>query len=500
MVYTNISRPGRRATTAVIASALGFFVPATALASSGGSEGGHGAEYAKVLAFLGIVVLLAKIAGSVAERFKQVSVLGELLLGILLGVPILFGFHLFDSFKDNDLVLFVSELAVIVLLFQAGLESNLHEMKSVGKNAFFVAIIGVVCPFVIGTFLIAPWLFPDASTNFALFLGATLTATSVGITARVFKDLKISKSKSAKIVLGAAVFDDIMGLIILAVVSGIVQSGHVSSGEVVLITFKAFAFLAVSVAVGRALTPWIGRQLSRIHRGSSMKMALALAFAFGYAYLGSKFGLAPIVGAFAAGLLLDAVHFERFKHPKLTNQIESIVEGCQDPRVSAEVHETLKEHRHQHVEDLIEKFGNWFIPVFFVVTGMAVNLSVLGDTKVLLAALALTVAAVIGKVVSGFVAGKDADWKVVGLGMVPRGEVGLIFAAIGRQMGVINDEAFAIVVVMIILTTFITPIVLPRVVGKPPSAPSARLGATGDKAQPSEPAEPIAESQSTPAE
>lgn len=472
MSIVSTLRRARFAGVMIFAAVLAF-IPAAAFASEGGSEGGHGGDFALVLAFLGIIVVLAKVAGAVAERFKQVSVLGELLLGILLGVPLLFGFHALDGFKDNNLVLFVSELAVIVLLFQAGLESNLHEMKSVGKNAFFVACVGVVAPFVLGTYVISPWLFPDASSNFALFLGATLTATSVGITARVFKDLKISQTKSAKIVLGAAVFDDIMGLIILAVVSGIVQSGHVSGMDIALITFKAFAFLVVSVAVGRMLAPWIGKLLSNIHRGESTKMALALAFAFGYAWLGSKFGLAPIVGAFAAGLLLDSVHFQRFVHPKLTNEIEEIVQGCQDVRVSEQVKERLMEHRHRHIEDLIETFGHWFIPVFFVVTGMSVNLSVLGDTKVILAALALTVAAVIGKIVAGFVAGKGADWKIVGIGMVPRGEVGLIFAAIGRQMGVINDEAFAVVVVMIILTTFVTPIVLPMVVGKNSSAEPA---------------------------
>ncbi|MBD3251854.1 cation:proton antiporter [Candidatus Uhrbacteria bacterium] len=464
-IFTRNWRRTVKATLTVIA--LSLFVPSLALASHGsGEEGGHGSHFALVLAFLGVIVVLAKVAGSIAERFKQVSVLGELLLGIALGIPVLFGWHFFDGFKENELVLFISELAVIVLLFQAGLESNLHEMKRVGMKAFIVAIVGVIVPFVLGTYVLAPWLFPEGTSNFALFLGATLTATSVGITARVFKDLKISQTKSAKIVLGAAVFDDIMGLIILAVVNGIVQSGHVGPGEIAWISFKAVAFLVVSIFVGRLLAPHIGRFLSRISSGVSMKMALALAFAFGYAYLGSQFGLAPIVGAFAAGLLLDSVYFSRFVHPKLTNEIEKIVEGCQDARVSSEVQETLKEHRHRHIEDLIEDFGHWFIPVFFVVTGMAVNLSVLADMKVLLAALALTVAAVLGKIVSGFFAGKGADWKVVGLGMVPRGEVGLIFAAIGRQSGVINDEAFAIIVVMIILTTFITPIVLPRVIKK----------------------------------
>lgn len=460
-----------------VAGVSGFLFPATVLASSGESEGGHGGAAALVLAFLGILVVLAKIAGSVAERFKQVSVLGELLLGIALGIPALLGFHFLEGFKTNELVLFVSELAVIVLLFQAGLESNLYEMKKVGLRAFVVACVGVIAPFVLGTWVVSPWLFPDASSHFAIFLGATMTATSVGITARVFKDLKISQTPSAKIVLGAAVFDDIMGLLILAVVNGMVQSGHVSGGDIAIISIKALGFLVVSVALGRVFAPKIGDILSRIQSGVGMKMALALAFAFGYAYIGSVFGLAPIVGAFAAGLLLDAVHFKRFVHPKLTNEIEDALAGTTDSESTLRIRETIESHRERHIEDLIEDFGQWFIPVFFVVTGMSVDLHALANPKVLIAALVLTVAAVLGKVVSGFVAGKAADWKVVGFGMVPRGEVGLIFAAIGKASGVVNDEAFAVLVVMIILTTFVTPIVLPRLIKKQESSSSEESNA-----------------------
>lgn len=455
----------KSALASVIAVPAGFLFPLVVFASSGeASSGGHAGQAALVLAFLGILVVLAKIAGAIAERCKQVSVLGELLLGIALGIPALLGFHLLDGMKTNEFVLFVSELAVIVLLFQAGLESNLSEMKKVGIRAFLVACVGVVAPFVLGTWVVAPWLFPDASSNLAIFLGATMTATSVGITARVFKDLKISHTPSAKIVLGAAVFDDVIGLLILAVVNGMVQSGHVSMGEVAIISLKAFGFLAVSIVLGRIFAPKIGDILSRIQSGIGMKMALALAFAFGYAYIGSLFGLAPIVGAFAAGLLLDAVHFRRFAHPSYTNDIEASLGNSQDAALTENLRKTMQHHRDHHVEHLIEDFGQWFIPVFFVITGMSVDLNALANPKVLFAALVLTIAAVIGKIVSGFVAGKEADWKIVGFGMVPRGEVGLIFASIGKATGVVNDAAFATLVVMIILTTFVTPIILPRLV------------------------------------
>ena len=443
-----------------------FSVPVTALAAES-DGGGHDTErFTYTLAVLAVIVVAAKIAGALAERLKQVSVLGELLLGVLLAIPALFGVTALTEIASNELVLFLSEIAVIILLFQVGLESNISEMKRVGGNAAIVAIVGVAVPFLLGTYVLAPWLFPDAGAYFPLFLGATITATSVGITARVFKDLGVSKSQNAKVVLGAAVIDDVIGLVILAVVNGIVQSGSVQAGDIVTISVKAVAFLVVSIAAGRVLADPISRILSRITTGIGMKMAMALAFCFGYAYLGSQFGLAPIVGAFAAGLLLDHVHFHRFSAPKFITAVKDVMKESRETGVIDRMHGAIEGFRERHIEDLVEDFGQWFIPIFFVITGLSVNLAVFGDLKVLLSALALTVVAVIGKIVSGFFAGKGTSWAVVGLGMVPRGEVGLIFASIGRSSGVLSDEAFAVIVVMIILTTLVTPIVLPALLRK----------------------------------
>lgn len=454
--------------------------PVIAQASDEVSQfGGHHSQPTLILAFLGLLVVLAKMAGAFAERFKQVPVLGELLLGILLGIPALFGYQLFDELKTSELVLFVSEFAVIILLFQAGVESNLQEMAKVGLRAIAVACVGVAVPFILGTWVVSPLLFPGSPPIFDIFVGATMTATSVGITARVFKDLGISNTASAKIVLGAAVFDDVIGLLILAVVNGMVKSGHVGAAEIALISLKAFGFLLVSIGLGRMLAPAIGYALSRVHRGVGMKMALALAFAFGYAYVGSLFGLAPIVGAFAAGLLLDAVHFKRFYHPQLTNEIEESLNELSQSPATEKIRHTMAQYREHHVEHLVEVFGQWFVPIFFVITGMSVDLQSLASPKVILSALALTIIAVIGKVVSGFVAGKEADWKIVGFGMVPRGEVGLIFASIAKATGVINNQAFTVLVLMIILTTFVTPIILPRLI-------SAKATAAGSNSETTE--------------
>ncbi len=442
---------------ALLVATAFFLIPSSAFASTG-ADAHHGML---VLAFLACVVLLAKLAGGLAERAKQVSVMGELFLGILLGVPALLGFHALDGFKDDSFVMLFAEFSVILLLFQVGLESNLEKMKSVGFRAFLVAIIGVVAPFALGALVVGPWLMPDASSGAHLFLGAALTATSVGLTARVFKDLGVGQSRAAQIVLGAAVIDDVLGLVILAVVSAIVTSGSVSVGTAAWLTFKAIAFLGVAIVLGRILAPRIGHALSKVQHGVGMKMAMALAFCMLYAYFSTLFGLAPIVGAFAAGLLLDPVHFKKFANPHFADEVEEMAHKLKDEDARTSFVNAIEQHRERHVEHLIEGIAQWVVPIFFVVTGLQVNLAVFADPTVVLTAAGFTIAAIVGKMVSGLAAGPGADPKVVGIGMVPRGEVGLIFANVGKSLGVVNEQMFAAVVVMVIVTTIITPLLLP---------------------------------------
>jgi Kef-type K+ transport system membrane component KefB len=347
---------------------------------------------------------------------------------------------------------------VVILLFQIGLESNINTMRQVGTRALLVAIIGVVVPFALGTLVVGPFLFPEASFNVHLFLGATLTATSVGVTARVFQDLQVLQSKEAQIVLGAAVIDDVIGLIILAVVSGIVTTGGASIDSVLIIIGKALAFLGVALALGVWGAPLITRWFSRIDTRVGMKFALAIVFCFGMAYLAHAIGLAPIVGAFAAGLVLDEVQFRDYDQMEVVPEIRAALDGAPD-NCKHKVEEVLERQAQHHLQSLVGPVGHLFVPLFFVLTGMHVDLQVLFNPHALLVALAVTAIAFVGKLVSGLVAGPVNKW-IVGWGMAPRGEVGLIFAMVGKQLGVVNDEIFSVVVIMVMLTTLFTPIVL----------------------------------------
>ena len=407
--------------------------------------------------WLALILLAAKLA-TLVERLGQPAVLGELIIGVLLGNLVLVGLNIFEPIKQDQFIAFLAELGVVILLFQIGLESNIEKMKQVGWRAFLVACVGVVVPFILGTYLVGPWLLPGLDFNAYLFIGAALTATSVGITARVFQDLGKLQTKEAQIVLGAAVIDDILGLIILAVVSAMATGGNVGLGFLGIITLKAFLFLAGAIVFGRLSAPYLGKYLAKVHAGNGMKLTLALVFCLIFAYLAQKIGLAPIVGAFAAGLVLDPVHFKDFEEPKVVKDVAATLAHRQSAQDSA-LEQVLDEHREKHIEDLVRPIGYFLVPLFFVITGMNVRLETLFDLPILLLALGITAAAFIGKIVSGLVAGKVDKW-IVGFGMIPRGEVGLIFVMIGKTLGVISDQVFSAIVIMVILSTLLPPPIL----------------------------------------
>lgn len=351
---------------------------------------------------LASVLLAAKAGGEIAIRLRQPAVLGELLAGVVLGnLPI----AALAGAANNPAIEVAAELGVILLLFMVGLESSVAEMISVAPRAGAVAVLGVVFPSALG--MGASWvIFPHASFAAHLFVGATLCATSVGITAAVLTDLGVSKGKEAKIILGAAVIDDVLGLIVLAVVSGVAAKGAVEGSTLARITFTAIAFVVGSLALGLWVTRGVYRFAAGL-RAPHVLGALSIAFCLVFAGASAAAGLAAIVGAYAAGLLLDEVSVKPFGDGSL--------------------------HK---VEDFVAPIVAVFSPVFFVRTGMTVKLSGLGLDAILLT-LALVVAAVVGKLMCGFgVRGKGIDRLTIGLGMTPRGEVGLIFAAAAGSLEV----------------------------------------------------------------
>jgi Kef-type K+ transport system membrane component KefB len=412
------------------------------------------------LLWLAIILLAARLFAPLAQKVGFPAVLGELLLGVVLGNLGLLGFHYFDTIARDPIIMFMAELGVIILLLQIGLETRLGDLVSVGMRASAVGSVGIIVPFALGAFVAGPLVLPGMEFNAYLFLGATLAATSVGITGRVFRDLGKLKMPEAQIVLGAAVIDDVLGLVILAVVSSLVEAGTVSVVEVLLIIAKAVAFLGGSIAIGRAVAPHLLRWVSRLDSSHSMLFSLVLVAGLFMAWLAHAVGLAPIIGAFAAGLLFEPVFLKEFETPKLVQDIEPLLPAAVDAEKMQKIRTVLARHTsHQH-EHMLEPIGYFFVPVFFVLTGMQVDLAAMADPKAVAVALALTTAAIAGKLVAGFAAGKGMNPWLIGWGMVPRGEVGLIFAMVGKKLGVMTEAMFSEIVIMVILTTLLTPPIL----------------------------------------
>ncbi len=435
----------------VIATISAFFLSIPVHVFAAGSL----SEEVSVLLVLAVILVCAKIA-TLVEKVGQPGVLGEIIMGIILGNLGLIGIHFFDVVHHNEIIHFLAELGVIVLLFQIGLESNIREMLKVGPSALLVAVVGIVVPFVLGVYVVGPYLLPGYSMVTYLFLGAALTATSVGITARVFKDVKMLQIPEAQIVLGAAVIDDVLGLVLLAVVSGIATTGTVAFSSIFFITLEAFLFLGLAVAVGRLFAPYMGRLFSKIQSGAGMKLAISFSFALVFAYAAQVIGLASIVGAFAAGLVLDSVCFRHFRRPEFVEDIEEALVDA-DERTRSRVQGTLQRYTAHHIDELIAPVAHLLVPIFFVIAGMSVNISLFFNSGIIVSALIISVVAVIGKVVSGFVVRGSHNKWLIGWGMVPRGEVGLIFATLGASLGVLPEEIFAIIVFVVIVSTLIAP-------------------------------------------
>ncbi len=446
----SLSAPLRHARPPLLAGAL-LFAAAPVWAAGSGVVGAN-------LLWLALILMSARMFSPLAQKLGFPAVLGELLLGVLLGNLVLLGFSAFESIKHDPAVAFIAELGVVVLLLQIGLETRLAELIKVGPRALAVGTVGIAVPFVLGAYVVGPWLLPGLSGHTYLFLGATLAATSVGITGRVFRDLGKLDTPAARIVLGAAVIDDVLGLVILAVVSSLVKVGSVSVGQVGGIIAQAVIFLAGSIWIGRMIAPHSSRWLAKLDAGPSMLFAQVLATGLFLAWLAHAIGLAPIIGAFAAGLLFEPIFLRDFDRPAIVREIEPLLPAG-DPGLAERLRPILLKHGgHQH-EHMIEPIGYFFVPVFFVLTGMQVDLNTLADPKILGIGLGVTVAAIAGKLVAGLAAGPSGKW-LVGWGMVPRGEVGLIFAMVGKQLGAMTESMFSVIVMMVILTTLITPPVL----------------------------------------
>jgi len=369
--------------------------------------------------FLSLIVIFAaaKLFGELAERIGQPAVLGEMIGGILIGVS---GLRWIDP--HAPVLHLLAELGVVLLLFLIGLETDLKQLLASGGPATAVALTGVALPFVGG--FGAAWLL-HYPTAVAIFLGAALTATSVGITARVLSDLGHLRSDESQVILGAAVIDDILGLILLTIVGAVAAGEPLTLFGIGRVIVTAFGFVVVSIVAGSLLAPRLIGLVARLRVTKALFFA-AFMFALILAWVAQAIGSAMIIGAFAAGLVL------------------------------------ARTERGREIEDEVHDIAQFFVPIFFVLVGAAVDLRQLNpfhspSRQYLLVGLILSLVGMWGKLVAGFAAPRRLRRLVIGVGMMPRGEVGLIFARIGLAAGLLSAGLYSSVALMVILTTLVTP-------------------------------------------
>ncbi|MEL6927744.1 MAG: cation:proton antiporter [Cyanobacteria bacterium J06600_6] len=407
---------------------------------------------AGVLLSLVIIYFASKLGGEVCSRINLPPVLGELVGGVLVGIS---AFRLLvfpeSSAADDSLIIgilqstagltpeatqsvftaqsevisLLSELGVIILLFEIGLESDLKELIRVGPIAAVVAVVGVVAPFVAGTLGLI-YIFGTPVIP-AVFAGAALTATSIGITAKVLAELGQLSSEEGQIIIGAAVLDDILGIVVLAVVASLVKTGEIQISNIIYLVISAAVFLIGSILIGRLVSPLIVGLVNEMKTRGQVLLT-GLVFAFILSYIATVINLEGILGAFAAGLIL------------------------------------AETEKRKELEEQIIPVADFFVPIFFVCVGAKTDLSVLNPTvpsnrEGLIIATFLILVAILGKVITGFTVfgNPEINKLAIGVGMIPRGEVGLVFAGVGSASGALSEATEAAIIVMVIATTFVAP-------------------------------------------
>ncbi|MDJ0636031.1 MAG: cation:proton antiporter [Xenococcaceae cyanobacterium MO_188.B29] len=445
-------------------SSLSFLTDFHLLATAENSEAESGSlVLAGVLLSLVIIHFASKLGGEICSRINLPPVLGELVGGVLVGVSafklLVFpeaGCTAEDSLiitflqstagltteassnifaAQSEVISLLSELGVIILLFEIGLESDLKELIRVGPLAAIVAVVGVIAPFATGTaglvYLFGVPVIP------AVFAGAALTATSIGITAKVLAELGQLSSKEGQIIIGAAVLDDVLGIVVLAVVASLVKTGEIQITNVIFLIVSAGAFLIGSIVIGRFISPYFVGLVNEMKTRGQVLLT-ALIFAFAISYIATAIQLEAILGAFAAGLVL------------------------------------AETEKRKELEEQVIPLADFLVPIFFVCVGAKTDVSVLNPTvpsnrEGLIIATFLIVVAILGKVITGFTVFGQANLNklAIGVGMIPRGEVGLVFAGVGSASGALSEATEAAIIMMVIVTTFVAPPLL-RLVFKEP--------------------------------
>lgn len=386
-------------------------------------------------------------------------VTSEILAGIILGNLSLCGITQFSSMTENPIIEFLANMGAIILMFEIGLSTDLIEIKKHLKSGINIALCGTLISF-IGGFIVAKLLFTNLPTSGCLIIGMIACSTATGVSAKIFKELKITRTYEVKKALTTSIVGEIICVVIFAVISGVLMSGQVNVNQVGITVLKTIAFFTIAIIFGQYVIPLITQLSTRIHAGISMKIGIVFLICITFTWLASVFGIASVIGAFIAGAVINPIHFKGFSQSKFLRELKAQVAQVAEPCQRKNISQLIKKYENDNLDELIKPLSNLFVPIFFTYIGLSLKLEYLLNHMVIITALALLVTSYISWLIAAQISRAKLNKFVIGLGMTPIGEAGIIFAMVGQSLHLINDDIISTIVLALIITTFITPILL----------------------------------------
>ncbi|MDQ5920304.1 MAG: hypothetical protein QG673_360 [Pseudomonadota bacterium] len=418
-----------------------------------------------ILLWLVIMIFLSR-SFSIVKKFGLPLVVGEILSGVFLGQLDNLGFHLFESAQSNSVVRFLAALGGIILMFEIGLESKFHDLKLNFKTGIKLAASGTIFTFITG-FLVAKFLIPNSNLSLELLIGVITAATATGISAKTFKELGIIHTKEVKIVMMASILDELISILFFGIISGMILDATFNLMNFSITLVQVVAFFIFAGIFGSWITPFMTKWSTKIHAGINMKIGVLLIICFLFSWVAHELGLATVIGAFVAGLSLDQVYFKSFSQSNFFSKLRFLTNKIEDSRLQNQFSRLIEDAAEKSLEELLKPLSHVFVPVFFIYIGLLLDLDQLFTKLTLTITLALLVVSFFGRIVSGYlVRGTKINKLVIGLGMTPIGEAGLIFAIFGYITKVIDKTTLSAVVSAVVISAVITPLLIKYAIHK----------------------------------
>jgi Kef-type K+ transport system membrane component KefB len=437
-----------------------YFLSNIAIANNTANTNVSSGAYDPVIFLWLVVFIFLSRSLSIVKKVGLPLVVGEILSGVILGDLNYFGISTFDNVETSDIIHFLAELGGVILMFEIGLESKISDLRKNFRIGFIVAIAGTTFTSISG-FLISKYIIPEPTLARNLLFGIITAATATGISAKSFKEMKILRSKEVKIVLVASIIDELISIFCFGIISSLLLNSVISMNKLSISILQVLLFFIFAVVFGQWITPFLTKWSIKIHAGINMKIGVLLIVCFLFSWVAHKTGLATVIGAFVAGLMLDQVYFSSFTKSAFFQKIRGIAEDIEKPQTKDKLLNLIEYQESKNLEELLKPLSHLFVPVFFIYIGFMLHMPVFLQTQTLYLTGILLGVSFAGRIISGYlVKKKPLNRMVIGLGMTPIGEAGLIFAMFGKNLNIIDENTLAAIVATLVISSIITPILI----------------------------------------